>query len=112
MVDYFISRLDSKDFTILEVRQELEKNKIPEEEIRIVVKLVDNELHRRISLKSKNYKSKPILWVGASITGLGILITAGTYFNLIDTGDFYVIAYGPILGGLSIFAYGLNKGIR
>lgn len=86
-----------------------EKNNIDEEEIRVIVKPVDSELRRRITTKSSADSSREITWLGGSITLAGLVLTIGTYTGLIDMGNYFVLAYGPILGGLSILFYGRNR---
>ena len=109
IVDYFLRKLEDKNFSILDVRQELEKNNIDEEEIRVVVKLVDSELRRKITNKSSADSSREIMWLGGSITLAGLVLTIRTYTGLIDMGNYFVLAYGPILGGISILFYGRNR---
>lgn len=109
IVDYFLGKLEDKNFSILDVRQELEKNNIDEEEIRVIVKLVDSELRRKITNKSSADSSREIVWLGGSITLAGLVLTIGTYTGLIDMGNYFVLAYGPILGGISILFYGRNR---
>lgn len=109
IVDYYLSKIDRMDFNILEIRQEMETNGIPEEEIRIVVRLVDNEIHRRLAGKSKAGKVNATFLVGAVVTLIGLVITIGTYTGLINMGNYFLLAYGPILGGLAIMFGGLKR---
>lgn len=107
IVDYFFSKLDDKDFTISQVRQELENKNWDEEEIKVVVQLVDRELQGRLLAKSENSKSSDLVWIGSILTAIGAGITIGTYIGLINMGDHYLITYGPFLGGVSILFSGL-----
>lgn len=109
IVDQYLSKINNKDFSIFDVRQELEKNNVDEQEIRVIVRLVDNELQRRITSKSAGDKSKEIIWFGGIITAAGLLLTIGTYTGIIEMGNYFLFAYGPILGGLSILFYGMGR---
>ena len=110
IVNYYVEKVNDKDFTILDARIELEKNNIEEQEIRIIIGLVDNELHRRVASKSRGGKPKELIWVGGVITAVGLIFTIGTYIGVIKMGNYFLLAYGPILGGLSILFYGLGRG--
>jgi hypothetical protein len=110
MVDYFIGKInDEKDFDISSVRKEMEQNNVPEDEIKIVVRLVDNELQRRITTKTTNTQSNELIWIGAAVTLVGAGITLGSYFGILDTGNSLIIAYGPFLSGIGILLAGLAR---
>lgn len=109
IVDYYLGKLNDKDVSIFDVRQELEKNNIDEQEIKVIVKLVDSELRRKISSKSSGDKTTEIMWFGGVITVAGLILTIGTYTGLIEMGPYFLLAYGPILGGLSILFYGIGQ---
>jgi hypothetical protein len=106
IVEYFFSRLDNPDFDFSQVRAELERNGVEESEIRSIVRLVDDELQRRLLIKSNRDASNTIIWVGGVITSIGVLITALTYTGIIPTGNSFIIAYGPVLGGLALMLGG------
>jgi hypothetical protein len=109
IVNYFIDKIEDKNFEIHQVRQELEKNNLDEEEIRIIVRLVDNELQRRLLLNTENKRSNDLIWIGLILTAIGMGITIGTYTGIINMGDHFLITYGPFLGGLSILFGGLAR---
>jgi hypothetical protein len=109
IVDHYLSKVNDKDFSIYDVRQELERNKVDEQEIKVIIRLVDNELQRRITSKSAVRKSKEIMWFGGVITTAGLILTIGTYTGVIEMGNHFLLAYGPILGGLSILFYGMGR---
>ena len=109
IVDYYVNKLDEPSFEIYQVRQELEKNNVDEEEIRIIIRLVDSELQRRLLTKTENKRLNDVVWIGVVFTALGVGITIGTYTGVIDMGDHFLITYGPFLAGLSILFGGLAK---
>ena len=87
------------------IRKELN----PEEEIKAIVRLVDNQIQRELFIKSSKLKSKEILWAGTVLTIIGAGITLGTHTGLIPMGDSFLIVYGPFFAGLSLMAGGLAK---
>ena len=52
-IDHYLQRLSDKNFEIYDVRRELEQQNVDEEEIKIIVRAVDDELQARL-LKSAN----------------------------------------------------------
>ncbi len=109
IVEYYLSKIDDKHFTILEARQEMETQGIAEDEIRVIIRLIDNALHRKLAEKSRAGSVNLAVWVGGVITCIGLVLTVGSYTGLIDMGSYYLVAYGPILGGLAIMFGGFNK---
>ena len=109
LVDFFMAKIHDKDFEIYQVRQELEKHNIDEEEIKVIVRIVDNA-HQRLSLtKAGNSKANELIWIGLVITIVGAGITMATYLGVINMGNSFLIAYGPFFGGLGILFAGLAK---
>lgn len=109
LIDFFLQKLNDKDFQISEIRLEMEKYNLPEEEIRTVVRIIDNEIQRRDLLRLENSKARNLTWVGVVLTGIGAFVTIATYVGLIDMGDQFLLTYGPFLGGLSILFSGLAR---
>jgi len=109
IVDFYLQKITDRDFEIYQVRKDLESNNFNEEEIKVIVRLVDNELQRRALVDTNNKKASELIYLGAVITIVGLVITIGTYTGLIVMGNSFVILYGPILGGLSVLLTGLSK---
>jgi hypothetical protein len=109
IVDFYLKKIADKDFEISDVRKDLERNSIDEDEIKVIVKLVDNELQRKLLTETENKRATDLVYVGAVITLIGLFITVGTYTGLIPMGDSFLIVYGPFLGGLSILFMGLAR---
>jgi len=109
IVDHYLDKLSRPGFEFYQVRAELESNHVDEEEIKIIVWLVDNEIQRRVKTQDSNYLPNALIWIGTIITAFGAIITIGTYTGVINTGNRFIIAYGPFLAGLSILVSGLAK---
>lgn len=106
MVDYFLEKSKEPNFQIDQVRKELEKNNIPEEEIKVIVRLVDNELQAKELIGSSNNKANELIIGGALLTIIGAGITIGTYTGIIDMGNSFLIVYGPFFGGIGMLLGG------
>jgi hypothetical protein len=109
IVDYYMQKINDKDFNIHLLRQEMEKNNMDENEIKVIVRLVDNEVQRRARLGTENDKARQLIMFGGTIAVLSGAVTVLTYLGIINLGNYYVIAYGPFLGGLSFLFVGLAK---
>ncbi|PZX49150.1 hypothetical protein [Algoriphagus chordae] len=108
IIDYYLQKISDKDFDLYDVRKELEKNDIEEEEIRIIIRLLDNQIQRQLVQTSYRDKSKEMIGIGAVLTFVGALITIGTYTGILNTGDSFLIVYGPVVAGISILVGGLS----
>lgn len=109
IVNYYLEKSKHKDFQINQIRKELEPKRIPDEEIRNIVKIVDNAVQRRELNQSHNTKANEITIAGGILTLLGAGITIGTYTGFIDMGNSFLIVYGPFFGGLSLLITGLAR---
>jgi len=92
-----------------EIRKALESKNIEEAQIKAIIRTIDNKVLGEATEKSKNLKAKEIIYLGLFITVVGIFITIATYTGMINMGDSFLLAYGPILGGIAILLTGLAK---
>lgn len=109
LIDYYIEKSQDSDFEINQIRKELELQKLPDEEIRIIVKLVDNAIQKKALAKSLDSEGNELIIAGAVLIIVGIGITIGTYSGLINMGESFLIVYGPFLGGFSMLLGGLAQ---
>lgn len=107
LVDYYIEKSKHPDFEIDHIRKELKNRNLPEKEIRVIVRLVDDALQHEMYTKTNNNKAREITVAGIFLMALGAGITIATYTNLIPSGTSYLIVYGPFFVGLSLFLGGL-----
>lgn len=109
LVDHYLRKINEGDFEIIQVRQELEANRVPEDEIRKIVWLVDNELQRQLLTRTANAKSNEIIWYGLALAALGAIVTIATYTGLINMGNSFLLLYGPFLAGISLMVGGIAR---
>jgi hypothetical protein len=109
MVDYYLNRIQAGELEIIQVRQELESHNVPEEEIRIIVRLVDNGVQRQLKVNQNNSAQASLLWAGTVLTGAALLVMAGTYTGIIPMGRYFLLPYGAVLSGVSMVITGLAK---
>lgn len=65
-MDFYLEKSKEPNFELDQVRKELEKNDIADEEIKIIVKLVDSELQKRALIGSTNSKSNELMIAGTN----------------------------------------------
>ncbi|KYG82310.1 hypothetical protein [Roseivirga echinicomitans] len=109
LIDYYIEKSQSPDFQIDQIRKELEPNNIPEEDIRAIVKLVDNHILNSAFTKNSKNRSTELIIAGAILALLGAGVTIATYTGLINLGDNFLVVYGPFFGGVSMLFGGLAQ---
>ena len=106
VVAFYLKKLEEKNFDISQVRRDLEKENYDENEIKVIVKLVDNEIQRKLFESANNSKLTDLIKLGVVLTLIGSAITIGTFLGLVSMGDSFLIAYGPIVAGVSLIVSG------
>lgn len=91
IIDFYLKMIADKDFEISDVRKDLERNKIDEDEIKIIVKLVDNELQRKLLTETSNKRVTDLAYVGTVITLIGLIVTEGTLIGLMPMGNSFLL---------------------
>lgn len=93
-----------------EVRKRLESEGVEEETIRKIVRLVDDEVQRRLLEQNKKFGSSQLIIAGLFLTALGLIITIGSLLGSFSLGkSIAIIAYGPLFGGLVILFAGIRR---
>ncbi len=108
IIDHYLNRIQAGEIEIIKVRQELESHKVPEDEIRIIMRLVDNALQRQLRINQSNASQNTLLWSGAALTATALLVMAGTYTGFIPA-RFIFVPYGAVLSGVSMVISALAK---
>lgn len=108
IVDYYLKKINDKDFDLYDARKEMEKNNLEEDEIKIIIRLIDNQIHRSLAQNSHRDKSREMVGIGVVLTFVGAMITIGTYTGILNTGDSFLIVYGPVVAGISIMVGGVS----
>lgn len=121
-LSYFLEKSQEPGFDFSSIRKEMEQNGVSEAEIKTVVRQVDDAIiSRAVKSNQSFFYTPPLLsgssnpragtgWIifGAVSMAIGLYVTVSSYFTAIDGGSF-MIAYGPILFGLTSFFYGLSR---
>lgn len=108
-IDHYFELIDSGQMEFSTLRKTLEADSIPMDEINIVVRQIDNQLIRSAQKRTDHSVGRNLFLGGLILSALGLILTISTYLGLINTGNVYVLAYGPFLGGLVIAMTGKSK---
>lgn len=105
-VEYYTKKSQDQDFEFDQIRSELESQNLPEQEVDLIIRLVDNAIqHRAISKTNKN-RSRELTAVGTILTLIGAGITLGSLFGILDLGGSIIITFGPLGAGATLLGAG------
>lgn len=98
LVDYYLEKSKEEGFEIDQIRKELELKGVPEEEIRTITLLVDNDIQRRMITKDTNQRinQSQILGVAVLLIGLVIVVLTGSIWigAITSAGGGGLLLYG------------------
>jgi len=108
LVDYYVERLHRGEITFDKVRPELVQRGITENDIRTIVRQVDEVLQNR--MVSGQTSSNRLIVGGIVVSTIGIIITISAYAGFFSTIRAYIgFGYVPILAGISMIISGLRR---
>lgn len=97
--DHYIEEVRAGRMEMADIRPRLEAEGVPDEEIGIVFRLVDNEVLKGVHKQASSTHHRNLLYSGLALCGFGLLVTLGTYFSAFDLKGYTIVAYGPVIGG-------------
>lgn len=77
-------------------------NQLDEKRVQILARILDNEITKRDMTKANNSFAMEYVYIGWFLLIIGLFLTIGAYLQWISFGNFYIIAYGPILVGFGL----------
>jgi len=108
-IDFFFEKVDTKQMEFSTVRKTLEEDGFEKDDINTIVRQVDKQLIKANELRASHAMGKNMYYGGLAFALLGIVLTIGTYSGIINTGNHYLIAYGPVATGLILALSGKAK---
>ena len=105
--EYLAKKLDG--MSLSEIRENLEKKGLSEEQVSVVIRSIDNKILRGVNNKAGNSFANEFIYIGLALILIGLFITIATYTGFISLGNRTVLMFGPILGGIGIMAMGFSK---
>lgn len=109
LVQLFVDKIQRGEITFDKVRPELMSRGMAENEIRMVVRQVDEELQNRL-LSGQKF-SPQLIVVGTVILALGLVLTIGIHAGLFSSIRSYVALFGyiPIVSGIAMIFVALKR---
>ena len=85
-----------------EIRRQLKDRNIDEEGIKHIIREIDDKILSQVDELSSKSKLNSQFFIGIFLFTIGLFLTVGTYFGLVNFGNYFIIAYGPIFAGLGM----------
>ncbi len=85
-----------------EIRRLLVEQNYSPDEVNSIMKMADHMYISQDFHKIDRSRAQEYFYVGITLFILGVAITLISYFDLIDMGNYFILAFGPILGGGAI----------
>ena len=108
LIEHFYNeKKNGMEFT--QIRKLLETKNIEENIIKLIIRDIDNKILAEEKTISHNKKAKEFIYIGSALCAIGLIITIGTYTHMFNMGDSFLLAYGPIFGGVGMILNGFAK---
>lgn len=108
LVGYYIEKVQRGEITFDKVRPELVQRGIAENDIKSIVRQVDEELQNRM-LSGHNSSTRLIVG-GIVVLTIGLIITISAYAGFFTAIRAYIgFGYVPILAGISMIISGIRR---
>lgn len=108
LYDYLLQQ-KRNGMSFSEIRRLLKEKQLDEETIAVIIRNIDKQVLRDEGLKHQRQKARELIGIGLFIVAAGLVVTVGTYTGFIKMGHSFMLAHGPVLGGLGVFFAGLGK---
>tara|TARA_R110002049_G_scaffold258761_4_gene434547 strand:- start:2365 stop:2718 length:354 start_codon:yes stop_codon:yes gene_type:complete len=107
LVSFYLDK-KRKGMDFSEIDRELKAKNINQEKITFIVRAIDKEIVKELTTKSNSIKSSEVIYIGYFLLTIGLIFTVGTYSGYINSGNHYLLLYGPILAGVGLIFKGMN----
>lgn len=97
------------DFSTLRKKMKEDLYRLDDEEFSLVLNYVDDKRREYDTIKSDRLMGISSILFGFALILGGIIVTVGTYQGWFGESSYYIILYGPIIGGVSAIGYGFTK---
>jgi hypothetical protein len=111
IVKQYVARINRGEITFDRVRQELTAQRMSEDEIKSIVRGVDEALQQELVRGGTQSMRDNLFRIGLVLTVAGLLLTVATLAGFIEPDGFGTfIAYGPLLIGISMIIAAKRSG--
>jgi hypothetical protein len=109
LVQYFVDRVQRGEITFDRIRPELNQRGIAENEIKVIVREVDEKLQNQLLSGQSSYAQ--LIVVGIVVVAIGLVLTIGVHTGIVTSIRSYVLLFGyiPIVAGVSMIFVALRR---
>lgn len=108
LIDYYFEKKQA-GMSFAEIRKQLTEKELDEETVKTIIRLIDKQIVGEELKAAANRIARERIAVGATLTAVGLIATVGSYIGVFNLGNKFILAYGPIVGGLGILGSGLSQ---
>ena len=108
LIDYYYQKKQA-GMGFGEIRKQLVDKGLDEETIKTIIRLIDNQILRDELKTAASRKARERIAIGATLTTVGLIVTVGSLLGFFNLGNTFILAYGPIIGGLGILGTGVAQ---
>jgi hypothetical protein len=101
---YVRQKLDGKSYS--EIKSQLRKSGLSEEEVRETVRQIDRKVLRAEVNRANRKRASQFYWAGITLAVAGLLITLGHNAGLFLAGWPRLLVYTPFFTGIILMVYG------
>lgn len=105
IVNFYLEKVSEKGFEISDVRKDLERNNFEEEEIRMIVRLVDEEMQAQLLTAANTNRATTLIYAGVVTILIGLVFVIGPSLRVQSR----VIDYSILVMGTGLLFTGLAK---
>jgi hypothetical protein len=102
LIDRLTREIASEEKDFAQARAELKELGYDDDYIDYLIRYIDSKLISGDYNKVTRGLGREYFYVGLFLLIAGLAATLGTYFGLINTGNMFIITYGPIIVGLGL----------
>ncbi len=109
LVQFFVDKVHRGEISFDKVRPELVSRGMAEDEIKLVVRRVDEELQNQLLADQRS--SPQLIVVGIVILAIGLAVTIGIYAGLFSSIRSFVALFGyiPVVAGIAMIFVSLKR---
>lgn len=99
VIAQYVEAIQNDEITFSEVRKALQNQNINAKEINLVINQIDKRLQRQAAYKADNAMGSNLYYGGLAVLAFGLVLTLGTYTKIFNIGNYFIAAWGLIVGG-------------
>jgi hypothetical protein len=111
LINDFVSRIMKGEITFDKIRPLLEGQGLDESRIKMIVRMVDDEIQKTLLANSTSSSADQVIRIGIILLVIGAVFTIGSVAGFFSLGNSYlaIFAYGTLIAGLFLIVGGVKR---